>query len=263
MKILNKTIKSILTFFGIAPIRHSQYKRIMENNRQLLNDKNDIDFLQNIEKNKLKVLDFIKLSKSQIRQDLFVLSELDFKKDGFFVEFGATNGLDLSNSYLLEKEFNWNGILAEPAKVWHTELKQNRNCNIETDCIWTKSGEIIEFQEVENAELSKIKNIDYSDANSIYRNSNRTYKVKTISLNDLLLKYNAPRQIDYLSIDTEGSEFDILSELDFEKYDIKIITSEHNFTNQREKIFNLLTSKGYKRKYETISKYDDWYIKED
>jgi len=42
-------------------------------------------------------------SKSQLRQDLFVLSQLGFKRGGFFVEFGATNGIDLSNSYLLDK----------------------------------------------------------------------------------------------------------------------------------------------------------------
>ena len=53
-----------------------------------------------------------KLSKSQLKQDIFVLLETGFKRNGFFVEFGATNGIDLSNTYLLEKRFGWNGILA-------------------------------------------------------------------------------------------------------------------------------------------------------
>ena len=55
-------------------------------------------------------------SRSQLRQDLFVLSQLDFKRNGYFVEFGATNGFNLSNTHLMEKEFGWTGILAEPAK---------------------------------------------------------------------------------------------------------------------------------------------------
>jgi len=47
-----------------------------------------------------------RLRKSQHLQDLFVLSELDYKSNGFFVEFGATNGLSISNTWLLEKYFN-------------------------------------------------------------------------------------------------------------------------------------------------------------
>lgn len=64
-------------------------------------------------------------SKSQLLQDVFVLHELNFKEGGFFVEFGATNGVELSNSHLLEKEFHWQGILAEPARVWYDDLKKS------------------------------------------------------------------------------------------------------------------------------------------
>ena len=63
--------------------------------------------------------------KSQLGQEIFALIENDFKRDGFFVEFGATNGLELSNTHLLEKEFGWTGILAEPAKTWHEDLYKN------------------------------------------------------------------------------------------------------------------------------------------
>lgn len=66
----------------------------------------------------------LKKARSQLRQDLMVASYLNYKKKGYFVEFGATNGKDLSNTYLLEKEFLWDGILAEPAKIWHREIKK-------------------------------------------------------------------------------------------------------------------------------------------
>jgi hypothetical protein len=78
---------------------------------------------------------------------------------------------------------------------------------------------------------------------------------------DLLRKYNAPKHIDYLSIDTEGSEYDILSEFDFNEYSFGIITVEHNYTSQRDKIFNLLLQNGYKRKHEKHSLFDDWYTR--
>jgi FkbM family methyltransferase len=202
------------------------------------------------------------LSRSQLRQDLFVLHELDFKHGGFFVEFGATNGVDLSNTFILEKKFGWSGILAEPAKVWHAELIQNRSCHIETKCVWRSTGEQLTFSETREAELSTITEFVACDGHSEVRKDALAYSVETISLNDLLEKYNAPRHIDYLSIDTEGSEYEILSGLDFDRYDIKVITCEHNFMPSRDKIFRLLSDAGYIRKFENISAWDDWYVRQ-
>ena len=84
--------------------------------------------------------------------------------------------------------------------------------------------------------------------------------VDTISLTDMLEKHKAPYLIDYLSIDTEGSEFDILASHDFSKYTFKVITVEHNYQPQRDLIHELLTKHGYVRKFEDISLQDDWYV---
>ena len=77
---------------------------------------------------------------------------------------------------------------------------------------------------------------------------------------DLLKKYDAPNEIDYISIDTEGSEYEILSKFDFAKYRFKVITCEHNFTPMRESIYKLLTTNGYRRKFFALSRFDDWYV---
>ena len=89
----------------------------------------------------------------------------------------------------------------------------------------------------------------------------KEYDVQTISLEDLLIKYSAPKKIDYLSIDTEGSEYEILSNFNFDAYDIRAITCEHNYMPEREQIYKLLTSKGYFRVDTDKSKWDDWYTK--
>ena len=202
-------------------------------------------------------------SESQVQQDLFVLHELDFKQGGYFVEFGAANGIDLSNTYLLEKELGWTGILAEPAKVWAEELANNRDCHLDFGCVWSKTGEVLEFNEATAAELSTVSQFSDGDEHAEARANGNTYNVNTISLVDLLDKYNAPKEIDYLSIDTEGSEFEILNAFDFDKYKIKIITCEHNYTPMRDQIMKLLLSKGYVRKYAEISRFDDWYVLND
>ncbi|MER9200804.1 FkbM family methyltransferase [Mesorhizobium sp. M0933] len=189
------------------------------------------------------------------------MAETEFKENGYFVEFGATNGVNLSNSYLLEKHFGWNGILAEPAKVWHDSLRQNRRAHIETRCVWSESDSVLRFNEVGNAELSTVEAFSGSDARRRERDSGHVYDVETISLNDLLRKFGAPKEIDYLSIDTEGSEFDILNSFDFDAYRFSVITCEHNYTPRREDIHRLLSANGYVRKFDKLSKFDDWYVK--
>jgi len=201
-------------------------------------------------------------SRSQLRQDLFVIFELKGKKKGFFVEFGATNGIELSNTYLLETEFSWTGILAEPAMVWERQLKVNRpNASITTLCVWKDSNLSLTFNQTNTPEFSTIDSFSEKDGHSNTRLGGRKYTVQTISLNDLLQKHRAPKRIDYLSIDTEGSEYEILKAFDFNEYDIRIITVEHNYTPHRQLIYDLLTSYGFKRKYEKISAWEDWYVK--
>jgi FkbM family methyltransferase len=205
-------------------------------------------------------------TKSQLGQDLFVLDALGLKQQGYFVEFGATNGVDISNTWLLETEFGWQGILAEPSRHWHNNLMQNRTSHITTDCVWSETNLKLMFNQVDSSlasygpELSTIDTFSSCDPHSSRRRNGEKYPVKTISLLDLLKKYQAPQEIDYLSIDTEGSEFAILANFDFDQYTIKIITCEHNYTPMREKIFDLLTSKGYKRKHQDVSQWDDWYV---
>ncbi|CDZ69710.1 Methyltransferase FkbM family [Neorhizobium galegae bv. orientalis] len=205
----------------------------------------------------------INKSRSQILQDVFVLLHSNFKIGGYFVEFGATNGVDLSNTFLLEKEFKWNGILAEPSRRWHADLAKNRNCNIETDCVWRASNVKLPFRETDAGELSTIASYSDSDGHSLTRQSGLEYPVTTISLADMLRKHGAPKKIDYLSIDTEGSEFDILEAFNFEEFEFGLITCEHNYTPQREKIHKLLTSNGYVRTWENVSRFDDWYVRAD
>jgi FkbM family methyltransferase len=201
-------------------------------------------------------------SKAQLRQDIFVLSELSFKRGGYFVEFGATNGLDLSNTWLLEKKFGWTGILAEPAKLWHESLRANRQAKIDTRCVWKRSGETLSFIETQAPELSTIQEFSAADGHAKSREMGLPYSVETVSLLDLLQQHEAPQDIEYLSIDTEGSEFDILHGFDFERYRIKVITCEHNYTPIRERIHALLSAHGYARKYESVSQWDDWFVRQ-
>ena len=194
---------------------------------------------------------------SQNNQDKLVLSLLG-ESPGFFVEFGADDGVTLSNTFLLERDFNWKGIVCEPSIVSREKLIASRDCYIDLNCVTDKSGEVVSFIETGRG-LSSMEKYAYDDMWADTRKEGYAYEVPTISLLDLLNKYNAPEVIEYLSIDTEGSELDILTAYDFSRI-FKVITVEHNYTDNREKIHDLLTSKGYVRIMEDLSKWDDWYV---
>lgn len=271
---MNRHILKLLEKIGLGVTSRTNLTSLYENQEVLTFTESKLSVFQNFyrknpaEFSKFFFLDFtflelIHSSKSQLGQDLMALAINGFKKNGFFVEFGATNGISNSNTYLLEKNFNWKGILCEPARFWKSSLIRNRSAQIDFDCVWRKTGENMLFNEAKNTELSTLNQFSDSDMHSLARSQGERYQVKTISLNDLLVKHNAPFLIDYLSIDTEGSELEILSNFDFSRYDIRFISCEHNFQSNREKIRNLLLTNGYERLYEDCSEFDDWYLKRD
>lgn len=109
------------------------------------------------------------------------------KRKGFFVEFGATNGLDLSNTLLLERTYGWSGILAEPNPQWHSDLKANRaskNCKIDERCVWRKSGEVLDFAMAKSGTLSTLTKFQKTGAHAKQLVDAAQTKVETISLND-------------------------------------------------------------------------------
>jgi FkbM family methyltransferase len=200
-------------------------------------------------------------SESQIFQDVFALYALGRKTGGFFVEFGATNGLELSNSLMLERDWGWHGICAEPARGWHDQFRRNRpDTVLDTRCVWIKDGDSLKFTESTAGELSTISRFKDGDSHRKARRKGQEYDVKTVSLATLLQDHEAPQDFDFLSIDTEGSEFDILSHHDFSRFQPKTIAVEHNFRKDRRKIFDLLSAKGYRRVLAEVSRFDDWYI---
>ena len=208
---------------------------------------------------KRAILEFPK-SRAQLHQDLIALILSGFKQEGYFVEFGATDGERFSNSHLLEKSFNWKGILAEPGRSWHNSLHKNRTAIIETKCVWKSSGDRLEFNETEVGELSTLEMFSDGDSHANQRVSGKRYFVETISLEDMLDKNNAPKFIDYLSVDTEGSEFQILRNFNFEKYTFGFISCEHNYTESRKKVADLLAGHGYRQILENMSLFDDWFV---
>ena len=259
-------VKQILTLLGLSIIRTQAYEQLLEelheakSKRYLETRDGFLEKFISISNNPTRILENLPDSQSQLLQDLFVLETLEWKRAGFFVEFGATNGITLSNTYLLEKNFSWAGILVEPARNWHSQLHANRTSYISEQCVYSSDGGLIQFNQSINPEFSTIDDFTNFDGLEHSRNSKETYLVETILLSTLLHRAGAPKYIDYISIDTEGSEFEILNAFEFGRYEFGIMTVEHNHNSNESRIDHLLSEKGYQRVHPEISKFDGWYI---
>ena len=204
-------------------------------------------------------------SKAQLQQDLLIqfiyekIEQIEKNVSQTFIEFGAASGVALSNTYFLEKIHGWTGLLCEPHPGFHDSIENNRTCDFDKRCVSIKSGETVEFLLVTNPELSTIKSYSNSDLHSQSRLDNSPYLVQTVSLDDLVREQFDKEEIFYLSADTEGSEYEILRAYSFEKYP-RVITVEHNFTENDAKIESLLERHGYSRILKSVSDFDAWYL---
>lgn len=230
----------------------------IRNNTLILSEKNlnsDWNILLNDSINK----NFF--SKSQINQDVTVLDYFKNKKNGYFIEIGANDGITLSNTYLLEKYFDWKGICVEPLPTVFSKLVESRPKSICINkAVFETSGMTLPFDISEkNDLLSGLSNyIGKAHADKVEADKT-TVDVTTITFNDILDQNKAPLFIDYLSLDTEGTELMILKSLNLNKYTFGIIDVEHNFTEpRRSEIREYLLSNGYSYKRE--NKFDDTYI---
>lgn len=195
-------------------------------------------------------------SYSQLKQDINVISFFNNKNDLYFIDIGANDGKKLSNTFLLEKKYNWKGICSEPLPEAFKHLIKCRGVICDNNAIFSESGLSLEFSQ--SNLLSGITK--YIDRYEIAKKGNQII-VKTITLQNLLDNYKAPKTIHYFSLDTEGTELEILKSVDFNIYTFLYINLEHNYIEpRRSEMRTLLFNNGYLYKGE--NEWDDDYIHE-
>jgi FkbM family methyltransferase len=215
-----------------------------------------------IEKIKAKVFKHtLKTINSQKGQDHWVIKEVFFgKKSGFFLEMGATNGLYVSNTLVLERDYGWNGICVEPSPLDFSDLQKNRSCLCINKCVDEIEGNV-EF--ILAGEVGGI--IDTETDNSYEKRKSKIERLKkegkvmnieTVTLEDLLDKNNAPAVIDYFSLDVEGAETRVLRQFDFNKYIFSALTIERPTPELNSILFN----NGYV--FVKNAFYDTYYVHE-
>lgn len=192
-------------------------------------------------------------SNSQCGQDGWVNEIFRGMTYGYFVEIGAGDGIFLSNTYALEKQLNWDGLCIEPNKTSFQLLKSNRQCKCLNDFV-LKDGESVKFIEYGNTGShqdlfsSKYEYGGFSDPQNVPITK---YTLVAKSLMTIFKENHLPTIIDYMSLDVEGSELEILTQYFSDcvlepKYRIMSLSIEHNFREpQRTDIRKLLESNDF------------------
>lgn len=174
----------------------------------------------------------------QAEQDKFVLNILKNKKNGFFLEIGSNHPIYWNNSFLLETNYMWNGIMIEYSNEWINDYKKFRPNSIHV--------------------INDATKIDYK----------KLFEINNVPLN---LDY---LQID-LEVDN-GSTLDTLKKLDSEvmdKHKFATITFEHdiyhtNYSNTRLESRKIFEDRGYLRVFSDVNNrgvypFEDWYVHPD
>lgn len=187
---------------------------------------------------------------SQYNQDDWVLLKFPIS-NGFFLDVGCSSGINFSNTLKLE-ERGWTGIAIDP---FPTGFEKRKNTVVEKCVVYSKSDVDVEF--VNAGMLSGI--VNHIDKNRVKLQDRKTTWFKTTTLESILDKHSVPNYIHYLSMDTEGSEYEILSTFNFDKYKFGCISIEHNYIqDNRKNIRCLLEKNGYE--FEKVNRCDDFYV---
>ena len=179
------------------------------------------------------------MSDSQFGQDAWVLEQLDYKRNGYFVDVGAGTPIELSNTYILETQYGWSGILIEPYKPFFDQLVEVRSAICDNSCVYS-DVQSINYIHTTGGYGNTLEPFRYK----ISANVQHSEQITTVTLTSLLQKYSAPTIIDYLDIDVEGAELDVLKSIDFTTYSFRTITVEDN--RQKDQIMKLLHPHGYR-----------------
>lgn len=168
----------------------------------------------------------------------YKLNKIFNKKYGFFIELGANDGLFQSNTAYFEKEMGWKGILIEPSLMGYERCKANRPKSICLNyaCVSNEyNHDYIEGDFGDNNPMGSVNGLRTMNKNLV--------KVKTNTLEKILDEY-CNVNIDFLSLDTEGYELEILKGLNLNKYRPNFMLIEV-YNKDYESVINYLNLHNY------------------
>ena len=263
--IFRATLRRFLSLFGLGLVSRSKLEDLEKARVQRDNLHNKFPFFMTLmsdhyAKNSFKTpsvfSQLLTSSNSENGQDFFALVASQCKSDGKFLEFGAYNGVDFSNSFLMERDFSWSGVLVECIPQNFESIESNRNCQAVFGAVVPADIAVVEVYEEPASNLSRV----LSHRGFSHSLRGKKHSVPGYSINSIMEKFLRTDSIDFLSIDIEGMELAVLETVDFNRYKFGAICVEHNYGNDREEIRSLLEREGYIMVWPEFSANDYWFV---
>jgi FkbM family methyltransferase len=198
---------------------------------------------------------------SQEKQDEY-LEQNVFKgyKNGVFMDIGAHDGVSINNTLYFEKYNNWKGYNIEPIKSVYDKLVINRPESININCAICNNDGVADF--ISNTGYTEMisglkDNFDPRHMKRLNKEltqmggKSEIIKVNTKKIETLCDEHNI-KHINYLSIDVEGAEFEVIKSINFDKVFIDVIGFENNYNDSSIPIIEYLQNKNYIMLHKTI-----------
>jgi len=168
------------------------------------------------------------LSFSQFGEDLILKTIFQNKNKGFYVDIGAFHPKELSNTYFFYKK-GWKGINVEPISKTLKLFHKYRKKDINLECLVYSKEKIYDFYIFKETSISTLSKDVAEEKIKLGYKLNYIKKIPSYTLSNILDKYLPKNvKIDFLSIDTQGNELNILRGIDFNKYKFQYMSIEHN-----------------------------------
>lgn len=181
-----------------------------------------------------------------------------YRRDAFFLEFGAFDGVTASNTLMLEQTLGWSGIVVEANPTYYPSVCKHRQCVTVNAALWPTSRESVDMIDAHGlTSMEQYQNVDHlGDVRESI--AKRRFSIDTVNPTELLARYRVADRIEYLSLDVEGCEMDVLQAIDFSYYQIALMTVEHSQVPERQAaVRDFLLPLGY---VALERFYDDWFF---
>lgn len=199
----------------------------------------------------------------QWKTDEVIESYFPNKRNGLCIECGAANGIKGSNTYYFEKQKDWNCLCIEPNPEHRSSLLKHRLYHTICACSDKKGKQVLTIYKVGDNDISSsITSLDpdqrlIEDHKDIINHS-YDVEVDVKLLGEVIHDYTGKKKIDFISIDTEGTELKVLQGFDFGYYDVTLFVIENNYNDPE--IEEFMKTKGYK--LDQRYKINDFYVKD-